>query len=121
MFTPGWAPGPTRSASAFATTRSSSASWTASTAITRLVPVQACPAEPEGALDDQRCGAVEVGVLGDHHRVLPTHLQLHATLRSDDAMDGPADLGGTGECDGRDPGFSSDRSPPRRPRPAPVR
>ena len=54
-------------------------------------------AEPERALDDQRGGAVEVGSLGDHDRVLAAHLQLDPALRADLSVNQPTHLCGSGE------------------------
>ena len=59
--------------------------------------------QSEGALDDQRCGPVRVGVVGHHHRVLAAHLQLHPPVRSDPPVDGPPHAGRPGEGDGGDP------------------
>ena len=54
-------------------------------------------AEPERALEDQRRGGVEIGVLGDYDGVLAAHLELDAALGSDLAVNQPANLGRAGE------------------------
>ena len=104
MSTPDSDPGPTRSASAFATTGST-------TVVDRVHcddaagPGAGLTAKPEGALHDQRGRGVDVHVVGNHDRVLATHLQLDAAVGSDLAVNEPAHPGGAGERHRRHPGI----------------
>ncbi len=67
------------------------------------------PGQPERALDDDLCGAFQIGVVQDDHRVLAAHLQLAAPRRSHRRVDGPSRRRGPGERQGPDPPIGRER------------
>ena len=87
IVTPAASPGPSRYASASATTLSTSSSWTRAVDEDPAGARARLPGQREARAGDDRRGGVEVGV-GEHDdRVLAAELELHAAAEADRGVD----------------------------------